>query len=220
MSLTPLQLTPELIRYYRNDCIRDTPILQELRKKTAELPMAVMQIAAEQGQFMAFLVQCLQAKKTLDIGVFTGYSALVVAQALPEDGQVIALDLNDEWTSIAKHFWEKAGVSQKISLRLAPAQESLAQLIENGESGTFDFAFIDADKACYDTYYEQCLTLCRPGGVIALDNTLQEGQVANPTIHTERIDFFRQLNKKIRDDERVTCCLLPITDGLTLAMKR
>lgn len=220
MSLSPIQLTPELIQYFRHDCLRDSPILEDLRKKTAELPLAEMQIAAEQGQFMSFLVQCLGAKKTLDIGVFTGYSALVVAQTLPPDGQVIALDLNDEWTQIARQYWQRAGVEHKISLRLAAAQDSLAQLLAEGQAGTFDFAFIDADKLNYDVYYEQCLQLCRVGGVIAIDNTLQEGQVADLSIQNERMNFFRRFNKKVRDDDRVTSCLLPITDGLTLAMKR
>jgi caffeoyl-CoA O-methyltransferase len=179
-----------------------------------------MQISPEQGQFMALLMEILQARKTLDIGTFTGYSSLAVALALPHDGRVVAFDVSDEWTSIARKFWQKAGVANKIKLMLGPATESLDQLIAAGERNTYDFAFIDADKSNYDQYYEQALQLVKTGGIIAIDNVLWSGKVADPSITDESTTSIRDLNSKLMRDERVTISMLPIGDGLTLARKR
>jgi caffeoyl-CoA O-methyltransferase len=184
------------------------------------MSMSQMQISPEQGQFMGLLVELMGAKKTLDIGVFTGYSALSVAMALPENGRVIACDMNVEWTKIAKRFWEMAGQSHKIDLRLAPALETLQGLIDNNESGTFDFAFIDADKVNYLEYYEKSLVLLRKGGLIAIDNVLWDGDVANPAVNDENTCMIRKVNEVVLNDERVTISMLPIGDGLTLALKR
>ncbi len=178
-----------------------------------------MQISPEQGQFMALLVQLIGAKKTLEIGVFTGYSALVVAQALPEDGQVIACDVSEEYTAIALSYWQKANVARKIDLRISPALDTLDGLIAAGESGTFDFAFIDADKSNYDNYYERALQLIRPGGLIAVDNTLWYGRVADPDVQDNRTQRIRALNEKVQGDKRVNMSLVPIGDGLLLAVK-
>jgi len=220
MSDYTLNITPALYEYYQAISLREPAVLQELREKTRSMSMGHMQISPEQGQFMRLLMELMQAKKTLDIGVFTGYSALSVALALPEDGRVIACDTNVEWTTFAKGFWEKAGVAHKIELRLAPASETLKSLIDAGDSGTFDFAFIDADKANYINYYEQSLTLLRPGGLVAIDNVLWGGDVADPAVHDESTETIRNVNEMVLKDERVTMSMLPIGDGLTLARKR
>lgn len=169
---------------------------------------------------MGLLIQMLGAKKTLDIGTFTGYSALAVALALPQDGKVIACDINVEWTALAKQFWALAGVAQKIDLRLAPALDTLQALLDNGEAGTFDFAFIDADKNNYINYYEAAVKLLRPGGLIAVDNVLWDGEVVNPSNQDKTTNSIRDLNQHIFNDKRVTISMLPIGDGLTLARKR
>jgi predicted O-methyltransferase YrrM len=169
---------------------------------------------------MALLVQLMGARRTLEVGVFTGYSALAVALALPADGQVVACDVSEEYTAIARRYWQQAGVADKIDLRLGPAAETLAALIANGETGQFDFAFIDADKSGYDTYYEQTLQLVRPGGLIAIDNVLWSGRVADATVQDNRTGKIRALNAKIHQDDRVDLSLVPIADGLTLARKR
>lgn len=194
-------------------------VQESLRAETQQLPMAVMQISVEQGHFMRLLIKLLKAKKTLEVGVFTGYSSLVVAMAMPEDGKIIACDVSDEWTRIGKRHWEQAGIAHKIDLRLAPALETLDGLLEAGEAGTFDFAFIDADKSNYDAYYERSLLLLRPGGVIAIDNTLWSGKVADPSVQDADTVALRSLNAKLHEDRRITLCFLPIGDGLTLAMK-
>lgn len=221
MSTQVLQLTENLYRYMLSVGVRDSEILQELRQENAQHPRAVMQIAPEQGQFMGLLIQLLGVKKALEVGVFTGYSSLVVAMALPEDGQLIACDISDEYTAMARKYWKKAGVAHKIDLRIAPALDTLDQLIADGHGNSFDFAFIDADKSNYDNYYERALELIRPGGLIAIDNVLWSGRVADPVEQqnnrTKRIDG---LNRKIHDDERVNMSLLPLADGLMLAMKR
>jgi caffeoyl-CoA O-methyltransferase len=178
-----------------------------------------MQISPDQGQFMALFMEILGAKKTQDIGTFTGYSALAVALALPKDGKVFAFDLNDEWTTIARQFWQRSGAGDKIELKLGPAQESLQYLIDHGHAGTFDFAFIDADKANYDHYYEQAMQLVRTGGIIAIDNVLWSGKVADPDENDESTRAIRQLNTKVLKDERVNISMLAIGDGLTLARK-
>lgn len=220
MSANTLNLTPVVYEYYQKMSLRDTPLLQELRAQTHKMSMGQMQISPEQGQFMALLIELMGAKKTLDIGVFTGYSALSVALALPDDGKVIACDINVEWTKIAKRFWEKAGVAHKIDLRLAPALDTLQSLIKDNEAGTFDFAFIDADKANYLNYYEKTLVLMRTGGLIAIDNVLWSGDVADPMINDPNTCMIRKVNETLLLDNRITISMLPIGDGLTLARKR
>lgn len=181
--------------------------------------MGKMQIAPEQGQFMALLVQLMGAKKTLDVGVFTGYSSLVVALALPTDGKVVACEVNQEYAAIARHWWQKAGVADKIDLHIAPAGETLNQLLTAKQAGTFDFAFIDANKSNYDNYYEQALQLVRSGGLIAIDNVLWSGRVADPQVQDNRTNKIRALNQKLHQDLRITVSIVPIGDGLTLARK-
>lgn len=220
MSTFTINLTPHLHTYLLQHSVREHEVLKKLRETTQEMSTARMQISPEQGQFMGLLLEILNARKTLDIGTFTGYSALVAALALPEHGKVIALDINDEWTRIARKFWRKAGVDHKIDLMLAPAKESLAELIDAGESNTFDFAFIDADKANYDSYYESALELVKSGGIIGIDNVLWSGQVADSTVNDQQTRSIRALNEKIAKDERVSIAMIPIGDGLTLARKR
>lgn len=220
MSDYTLNLTPELYQYYQKISIREHEVLKELRAQTHKMSMSQMQISPEQGQFMGLLIELMNAKKALEIGVFTGYSTLCVALALPENGKIIACDINVEWTKIARKFWERAGVTNKIDLILAPATETLQQLIDQSEAGTFDFIFIDADKANYPTYYENALTLVRRGGLILIDNVLWKGKVADSTITDSNTLVIRDLNEKIFADDRVTLSMLPIGDGLTLARKR
>ena len=220
MANHTLGLDANLYQYFQRVSVREPDILQQLRQETAKHPMSRMQIAPEQGQFMALLVQLMGAKKTLDIGVFTGYSALVVALALPRDGQVIACDIDEETTKIARSYWEKAGVSHKIDLRLAPALATLEQLIADGQSNTFDFAFIDADKSNYDNYYEKSLWLVKPGGLIAIDNVLWGGKVADPEQQDNRTQKMRALNEKFHKDPRIVPSLVPRADGLALGLKR
>jgi predicted O-methyltransferase YrrM len=219
MNLT-LTLTPQLYHYMIDHSLRESQTLAELRNETYKLSDFRMQISPDQGQFMGFLMELIGAKKTLDIGTFTGYSALAVALALPQDGKVMAFDLSDEWTTIAKKYWQKAGVANKIELKLGPASESLNELIQRGENNTYDFAFIDADKANYDTYYEQALQLVRQGGIIAIDNVLWSGKVADPAENDESTCCIRSLNEKLLKDNRVTISMLAVGDGLTLARKR
>ena len=220
MANKTLGLDINLSEYLQQVSVRETAVLKQLREETEKQPMAIMQIAPEQGQFMALLVQLMGAKKTLDIGVFTGYSALVVALALPSDGQVIACDVNEETTQIAQQFWEKAGVAHKIDLRLAPALETLEQLIAEGQNNTFDFAFIDADKSNYDNYYEKALWLVKPGGLIAIDNVLWGGKVADSDVKDNHTQKIRNFNQKLHEDPRIVLSMLPIADGLTLALKK
>jgi caffeoyl-CoA O-methyltransferase len=195
-------------------------ILQRLRAETLQFPMAVMQISVEQGRFMGLLVQLMGVRRALEIGVFTGYSALTVALALPEDGRLIACDVSEEWTSIGRRYWQEAGVAEKIDLRIGPALDTLDGLLAGGQAGAFDFVFIDADKPNYDAYYERALQLLRPNGLIAIDNTLWSGQVADETVQDESTVALRALNARLCGDERVTLSVLPIGDGLTLALKR
>ena len=214
-----LQLDSKLFDYIQSVSLREPEILTQLREETSKLPGSIMQIAPEQGQFMAFLVQLMGAKKTLDIGVFTGYSSLVVALALPKDGQVIACDVDENATAVARRYWKLARVENKIQLRLAPALETLDKLIETGDSNSFDFAFIDADKRNYDNYYERALKLLRPGGLIAVDNVLWFGRVIDDNDTDKRTIAIRNFNQKLHQDSRVQISLLPIADGLTLARK-
>lgn len=213
-------LEKTLADYIQSISLREADILKQLREETAKLSMARMQISPEQGQLMALLVQLMGAKKTLEIGVFTGYSALAVALALPDDGKVIACDISEEYTAIAKDFWERAGVSEKIDLRIAPALETLDQLISEGETGSFDLAFIDADKRNYENYYERALTLLRPGGLILIDNVLWSGKVLDPTITDKQTQAILEFNQKLHQDSRINLSLIAIADGLTLALKR
>ncbi|MCS7003445.1 MAG: class I SAM-dependent methyltransferase, partial [Dehalococcoidia bacterium] len=199
---------------------RETDLQAQLRAETAPMTMAMMQIPPEQGQFFSLLMQMLNVKKALEVGTFTGYSSLAMALALPDDAKLICCDINDEWTSVARRYWKAAGVDHKVELRLGPAAQTMQAMIANGEAGTFDFAFIDADKTGYDTYYELALQLTRPGGLIALDNMLMSGKVADDADHSESVAAVRALNHKLRDDPRVTFCLLPMADGIALALKR
>ncbi|MDO9372618.1 MAG: class I SAM-dependent methyltransferase [Gammaproteobacteria bacterium] len=220
MTNKSITLTDSLYDYITRVSLREPPLLQRLRAETARDPLAIMQIAPEQGQFMALLVQLMGAKKALEIGVFTGYSSLCVAMALPPGGKLVACDVSDEWTQIARRYWQEAGVAHKIELHLAPARDTLDRLLHNGEAGTFDFAFIDADKTGYDDYYERTLQLMRPGGLIMFDNMLRNGDVADPSVHDEGTVAIRALNEKLLHDERITLSLLPVADGITLALKR
>ena len=219
MSNQTLGLSPQLYNYFQSISLREPEVLTQLRQETAHQPLSNMQIAPEQGQFMAFLIKLIGAKKTLEVGVFTGYSSLVVALALPENGEVIACDVDEEYTQIARTYWEKAGVSHKIKLHLAPAVLTLENLLTKGEENSFDFAFIDADKSNYDTYYEQALKLVRVGGVIAIDNVLWDGKVADSQVQDNRTQTIRRLNEKLHQDTRILLSVVPIADGLTLAMK-
>jgi len=194
--------------------------MARLRAQTHRMPNASMQISPEQAQFMSLLVRVISARRALEIGTFTGYSALAVALALPTDGRLICCDVSEEWTGVARRYWREAGVVGRIDLRLAPAADTLAELIASGASGSFDFAFIDADKENYDLYYEQCLQLVRPGGLIAIDNALWHGAVADPECNDADTAAIRALNRKVRDDSRVDMVLLPIGDGLLLARRR
>lgn len=220
MSKKTLGLDNQLYDYLLSVSLREPDILRQLREETARHPMAMMQISPEQGQFMALLVQLLGATKTLEVGVFTGYSSLCVALALPPNSKIVACDVSEEFTSIARRYWEAAGVADKIDLRLAPALSTLDELLATGQAETFDFAFIDADKANYEGYYERSLQLIRPGGLIAIDNVLWSGRVADPQVQDHRTNEIRALNEKLHHDERVTLSLVPIADGLTLALKR
>ncbi|OUL36688.1 SAM-dependent methyltransferase [Nostoc sp. T09] len=220
MSKRTIGLDEQLYSYLLSVSLRESEILQKLRQETATHPQGTMQISPEQGQFMRLLIQLIGAKKTLEVGVFTGYSSLSVALALPADGKIIACDVSEEFTAIARRYWQQAGVADKIDLRLAPALETLDELLAKGQAETFDFAFIDADKENYDGYYERSLQLIRPGGLIAIDNVLWSGRIADPQIQDESTQAIRALNQKLRDDERVTLSLIPIGDGLTLALKR
>ena len=220
MTNKSITLTDSLYDYITRVSLREPPLLKRLREETASNPLANMQIAPEQGQFMALLIPLMGARKALEIGVFTGYSSLCVAMALPPDGKLVACDVSDEWTQIARRYWKEAGVEHKIELHLAPARDTLDRLLRNGEAGTFDFAFIDADKTGYDDYYERTLQLLRPGGLIMFDNMLRNGDVADPTVHTDSTVAIRAINEKLLHDERITLSLLPVADGITLALKR
>ena len=220
MSEENLGLDNRLYKYLLSVSLRENEILSKLRQETSQHSASIMQISPDQGQFMALLIKLLGAKKTLDIGVFTGYSSLAVALALPEDGRVIACDRDPRCTQIAQRYWIEAGVSHKIDLRLAPALDTLDRLIANGEAGSFDFVFIDADKRNYDNYYERALTLLRSGGMVAIDNVLWFGSVANSEDNDKRTVAIREFNQKLHQDNRVDMSMLAIADGLTLALKR
>jgi predicted O-methyltransferase YrrM len=206
--------------YLRTVVTRESPLQQRLRAETSRLPMGGMQIGADQGVLLAFLVRLIGAKNAIEVGTFTGYSALAVAGALPAGGRLVCCDVSDEWTAIARRYWAEAGVADRIELHLRPAQETLAELLQRNGAGAFDFAFIDADKTAYDTYYEACLALLRPGGLIAIDNVLWSGTVADPTDQRPDTAALRAITAKVRDDSRVDACLLSIGDGVLIARKQ
>ena len=218
MSTGILNYTTSLRDYLWEKGIEEHPSLKELRLETAKLPQSMMQICPEQGALMANLIRLMSAKRTIEVGTFTGYSALAVALALPEDGQIIACDISEKWTAVGKKKWEQAGVAHKINLRLAPALDTLDALLADGQEGSFDFAFIDADKTNYPAYYEKCLKLVRKGGVIAIDNVLWGGSVINSERNDEDTKAIRKLNEFIANDNRVSVAMVPIGDGLTLAV--
>ena len=220
MSSSTIGLNNELRKYMLDVSFRDDEILKQLREETLTLKEAQMQISPEQGAFLSILTKILNAKKTLDIGVFTGYSSLVVARELPDDGSVVACDTSIEWTSIAKKYWKLAGVDNKVGLHLAPARETLEKLIEDGQASTYDFSFIDADKINYQSYYEYSLTLVKPGGIIAVDNVLWSGQVIDEYDSEPATRAIRSFNEKLYQDDRVSISMVPIGDGLTLAYKK
>jgi len=200
--------------------LREPEILARLREATKQEEMSVMRSAPEQGQFMAMLLKLTGAKRVLEIGAYTGYATLWMALALPEDGGIVTCDVSERWTSVARRFWKQAGVSERIRLELRPALETLDGMLADGQADAFDFAFIDADKVNYDAYYEACLKLIRPGGLICVDNTLWGGSVIDPTKHDADTEAIRTFNRKLRDDDRIGLSMLPIADGLTLALKR
>ena len=217
MTAPKRSLLPDAVEQYVASVIsRETPIMKRLRAETARLPQAGMQIGADQGALLALLVRLLGARHALEIGTFTGYSALAVAGALPLDGGLVTCDVNEEWTRIARRYWSEAGVSGRIDLRLGDARATLAALLKDRGAGAFDFAFIDADKPSYDAYYEACLQLVRTGGLIAIDNVLWSGAVTDPADQDADTAALRALNLKIRDDPRVESCLLTIGDGVML----
>ena len=218
--MSDLTITDSLWDYMRRVTLREPPVLARLREETASNPHANMQISPDQGQFMALLIHLLDARKTLEIGVFTGYSSLSVALAMPDDGRIIACDVSEEWTSIARRYWREAGVEKKIDLRLKPALATLDDLIATGQGGQFDFAFIDADKQNYTNYFERALVLVRAGGLIAIDNVLWYGKVIDPSVKDEDTVAIRAFNEKLLADDRVWLSMLPVRDGLTLACKK
>jgi predicted O-methyltransferase YrrM len=220
MTRSTLPLTDRLRAYIAAHSLREHPALAQLRRETAELPDAGMQIAPEQGQLMALLVELIGARRVLEIGCFTGYSALAMALALPPGGRLMTLDVNREWTEIGRRAWRQAGVEGRIEVRLGLALESLEALLAEGMAGRFDLAFIDADKKSYDAYYEHALRLVRPGGLILLDNMLWGGAVADPGVNDRQTEVLRALTDKLHRDERVAFSLLPIADGLALARRR
>ena len=219
MSNRTLAISESIYQYLCDHSLREDPILKELRDHTYDMEERAMQIAPEQGQFMQMLIKLIGAKNTIEVGVFTGYSSLAIALVLPEDGRIVACDVNPQYTSVAEKFWVNAGVREKIDLRIGPARGTLSELISDGLTGTFDFAFIDADKINYDHYYELCLQLIRPGGLITVDNVLWGGATADDSINDTDTTSIRALNDKLHRDERIDLSLVPIGDGLTLAMK-
>ena len=220
MSNRSIVLTDSLYEYMTDVSLRESPLLLALREETSELTQRAMQISPEQGQFMALLARLAGARRCLEVGVFTGYSSLVTALALPDDGSIVACDVSEEWTAVARRYWREAGVAHKIELRLAPATETLDDLLAQGRAGTFDFAFIDADKTNYLAYYERTLALLRTGGLALVDNTLWSGRVADPEVADADTVALRHFNEVLHRDERIDLSLLPLGDGLTVVRKR
>ena len=220
MSARSIGLSDELWRYLLDVTVHEPPVLGRLRAETAKLAEAGMQISPEQGRFLAFMTEVLGVRRYLEVGVFTGYSSLSVALALPADGHIVACDVSDQWTRVARRYWAEAGVAQKIELKLGNGVETLGALSASGEQGKFDFAFFDADKESSVTYFERGLELVRQGGVLAFDNALWDGRVAKPSDDAASTQSIRALNQRVCSDPRVTATLVPIGDGLLLARKR
>lgn len=212
------QATGEYVRHLAGQ--RESRLLADLRAETSKMPMAVMQISVEQGQFMSLLVSALGVRRAIEVGVFTGYSSLCIAQNMAPDGRLVACDVSDEWTATARRYWERAGVADRIDLRLGPAVDTLSAMVEAGEAGGYDFAFIDADKEAYDRYYELSLTLLRQGGMIAIDNIFMHGRALKPDGDSASGTAINRLTRKVFADDRVDVSLVPIGDGLLLATKR
>ena len=220
MSPRTLGMTDQLYDYMLQVSLREDDVMRRLREETQQREDANMQIAPEQGQFMALLAELIGARRCIEVGTFTGYSALAVARVLPEDGQLVCCDIDEDYTSVGRGYWKEAGVAGKIDLRIAPAKETLQNLIDDGQAGAFDFMFIDADKVGYDGYFEQGLQLLRTGGLFAFDNVFWRGAVADPAKKNENTRALRALNEKLGKDERISMAMVPIGDGLTLARKR
>ena len=219
MSRKTIEINDDLHDYLLRVSLRETAIMRRLREATAALPEANMQLAPEQAQLLGLLVELTGARRCLEIGTFTGYSTLAVAAALPADGTIVACDVSDKWTQIARGYWQEAGVLEKIDLRLAPAVDTLQALVAGGETGTFDFALIDADKENYGRYYEWCLDLLRGGGLVAIDNVLWHGRVIDQDVSDDETTAIREFNRALQMDSRVSLSLVPIGDGMTLARK-
>lgn len=220
MANASIGLDERLHAYLMEVGVREHEVLRRLREQTAALPQSSMQIAPEEGAFLAMLVRTLGARKVLEVGTFTGYSSTAMALALPADGRIICCDLSEEWTDVARRAWADAGAADRIDLRLGPALDTLEQLLAAGEAGSFDLAFIDADKANYGGYYEAALRLVRQGGVIAIDNVLWSGRVADPEVTDDDTNAIRALNDAIASDDRVDVAMIPLADGVTLARVR
>lgn len=220
MASRGISLSDDLYQYLLGVSLRDTPVRARLREETAKLPHAAMQIAPEQGQFMGLLVELTGARRILEVGTFTGYSALCMAEAAGPEGRIVTCDVDAETTAVARRTWAEAGVAERIDLRLAPALETLDALLSAGEAGRFDLAFVDADKRNYDGYVERALALLRPGGLLLIDNVLWDGQVIDPEAEDPDTEAIRALNLKMHHDERVTLSMIPVGDGLTLGRKR
>ncbi len=220
MSTKTILMDDQLLEYLRQNSVREPVVLRELREETQKLSNSGMQISPEQGQLMAMLVKLVNARKIVEIGTFTGYSSTVMALAMPEDSQLIAFDISEEYTRTARRFWKKAGVDQRVKLVLGNAKESLKDFLQTGEQESVDLAFIDADKSSYAEYYECCLKLIRPGGLILVDNVLWSGQVADASNHDKDTEALRIFNAALSSDQRVDLCMVPIGDGLTIARKR
>ncbi len=220
MSNRTLAINDRVYDYLISASVQESEVLIRLREETAKEPLANMQIAPEQGQFMALLVELLDVRRAIEIGTFTGYSALRIAMSMPEDGYLICCDNSRAWSAVARRYFAEAGLADRIDLRVAAALDTLNDLLKQGQAGTFDFAFIDADKENYENYYERCLKLMRPGGLIAVDNTLWGGSVADPDNQEPDTLAIRRFNEKLYKDDRISLSLVPIGDGLTLARKR
>lgn len=220
MSNKTLTVDERLYGYILDVSLREPAVLRRLREETAAMPEHNMQIAPEQGQFMAMLVKMMGARRCIEVGTFTGYSSVALALALPDDAVLVTCDIDDDYTAVAQRYWDEAGVADKVDLRIGPALDTLNEILDDTDEPPFDFAFIDADKTGYDAYYEVCLALLRPGGVVALDNTLWDGKVADPAVDDDDTQALRALNEKLYADDRIELSLVPIADGLTLCRKR
>ena len=218
LMLNRLNINDRLWKYIFDISVQETDCLRRLREETATMPLAEMQIVPEEGQLLAFLVRLLGVRKALEIGVFTGYSTLWTAMALPGDGSLVACDISKEWTDVARRYWREAGMEDRIDLRLGPGLDTLKNLLMDGQGGSFDFAFIDADKENYPAYFDLCIQLVRPGGLIVLDNMLRSGEVIDPAITETGTVQIRRLNERIKQDQRIFSCLLPIADGVQLVL--